>query len=250
MDFPPSPPSQTKLSPLVHPSLLACNKGFVAQEVKNLEKSGANGLHIDIMDGHFVPNLTMGASILKSIWNITSLPLDVHLMVTLDVLKNPLIFTEFIQYSHWITLHWEVFQPLSNHQKLKEKSFENEGSLDLFKKITQPIKEAGKKVGLALKPATPLNAVPLKLWSDVDVILIMTVEPGFGGQKFLHSQIQKLKAAQELSLQFPHLLISVDGGINKETAPLVTPFAHILVAGSYIFKNPPYSKAIHGLTST
>jgi ribulose-phosphate 3-epimerase len=257
-----TPPSSSNLK--IHPSLLSCDMGHLAQELALLESAGADGLHIDIMDGHFVPNLTMGPGILKTIRTLTNLTLDVHLMISPSSLephsfKNLVI--PFIESgADWVTLHWELFDPCFESNRMMRPScsdrFVSQDQaddvvsyhMDWFQESIKPLQQSGKKIGLALKPHTPLQAVAQGVWDLIDLLLIMTVEPGFGGQKFIEKiDLKVAQAYQKLKPLYPALDISIDGGINPHTAALVRPFGNVLVSGSYIFHNPPYEQALGNL---
>jgi len=197
----------------IAPSILSANFSKLAEEVKKVEDGGADLLHIDVMDGHFVPNITLGPLIVESLQGQTNLPFDVHLMIE----KPDLYLDSFVQAgAHFITVHAEACTHL--HRTL------------------QTIREKGVKAGVALNPATPLTTIEYVL-EQVDMVLLMTVNPGFGGQNFIKSvlpKIEKLKkmiTEKDLSID-----IEVDGGINKQTAPLaIAAGANILVAGSAVY---------------
>ena len=205
---------------LIAPSLLSSNFSKLGEEVTALEKAGADWIHWDIMDSHFVPNLTFGPPILKSLRPLSSLFFDVHLMV--EKPENLLLpFAEAGADS--ITFHLEACQTPS----------------DLIKKI----KAFNLKAGLSLKPNTPIDKV-FPLLESLDLVLIMTVEPGKGGQSFLTEQAEKVKVLKKeiSSLKNPPL-IEVDGGITPVTAQQVSQ-ADVLVSGNYIFKNGDYFSSI------
>lgn len=198
----------------VAPSILSANFAKLGEEIEDVERGGADYIHIDVMDGHFVPNITLGPMIVESIRSITSLPLDVHLMIEKpdDYIEN------FIQAgADIITVHAEACKHL--HRTI------------------HTIKQSRVKAGVALNPATPLSAIEYII-EDVDLVLIMTVNPGFGGQSFISSvlpkieQLSKLVKEKNLSVE-----IEVDGGVNPETAKLCKDAgANVLVAGSAVFK--------------
>ena len=205
----------------IAPSLLAANFANLSQEVKRMESAGADLFHVDIMDGHFVPNLTIGPMVVRAIRESTSLSLDVHLMI-----KEPERFVEpFAKAgSNGLTVHIEACGKQTPA-------------------LLQKIKALGLRAGLALNPDTPLTkAVPFL--SQVDMVLLMTVHPGFGGQSFISSVLPKIA---ELRTLFKGD-IEVDGGINAQTArQAVEKGANVLVAGTYLFRAPDPKEAILSL---
>jgi ribulose-phosphate 3-epimerase len=213
---------------LIAPSLLSADFSKLAQEVKAVEIAGADLLHLDVMDGLFVPNLTFGPLVISSIRPHSNLIFDVHLMI-----ESPERYIKDFADSgaDWISIHAEA----TNH---------------LHRAIWK-IKEFDKKAGVALNPHTPLEIIKYVL-EDLDYVLIMTVNPGFGGQKFIKNCLSKIKELKELiEKRGFNTLIEVDGGINAETAPeVIKAGAKILVAGSAIFGEKDYAKAIEALKSS
>ena len=206
----------------VNPSLLSCDLSNLKTEVKKVESAGADGLHIDVMDGHFVPNLTFGPWIVSYLAQMTHLPLDVHLMVS-----NPETQWEaFAQAgAHFISVHYEAVQDFS---------------------ILNSIKKSGISNGLSLKPKTSIESI-FPYLEHIDFVIIMTVEPGFSGQKFIESSALKIKSLrQELDRQKTSVKIEIDGGVNDQTVRWLNG-ADILVSGHYIFKNDNYKSAISRL---
>jgi ribulose-phosphate 3-epimerase len=194
----------------------------LGEEIGKVEKAGADWIHVDVMDGHFVPNLTIGAPVVKSLRPITKLPLDVHLMID----EPERYIGDFAKAgADYLTIHVEATEKVE--QTLKD------------------IRALGVKPGITLRPRTKVEEI-FPFIKLVDLILVMTVEPGFGGQSFMRDQVAKLKALKtELKKQNAQALLEVDGGINNETAREVTD-ADVLVAGNYVFKND-YAHAIRTL---
>ena len=206
----------------IAPSILSADFGRLAEEIKAVEAAGADLIHIDVMDGHFVPNLTIGPLVVEAIRPVTNLPFDVHLMI-----EDPDAYLEVFARAgaDWLSVHVE--------------------STPHLHRTVSRIKELGKRAGVVLNPATPLESLDYLL-EEVDYVLIMSVNPGFGGQKFIPSALRKVRALKEMirarGLEIP---IEIDGGINLGTvAEVVNAGAEILVAGSAIFGTKDYQATI------
>ena len=213
---------------IISPSLLSANFSQLGQEIADIEKTEAKWLHYDVMDGHFVPNISFGYSILKDVRKVTDLVLDVHLMIS-----DPLFYLdEFIKAgADYITFHLEAYQDMAK-----------------TKQTIQKIKEAHLKAGISIKPNTDVEDV-LPLLEILDMVLVMSVEPGFGGQSFMESCLPKIKLLKEyISQNHLDCLVEVDGGINAQTAKLVKEAGvDVMVAGSYIFNKDDRKKAVTSL---
>src|SRR5215813_8767283 len=195
------------------PSILAADFARLGEQVKEAEKAGADRIHVDVMDGHFVPNLSIGAVVVQSLRPITRLHLETHLMIS----DPDLYLEEFAEAgSDSLLVHWE-------------------GNNNLHRTV-QRIKALGKRAGVAINPATPAAALE-EILPDVDQVLVMTVNPGFGHQPFIHSTLPKIRRVSEMIERLkPECELEVDGGIDESTAPLtVAAGANVLVAGSSIF---------------
>jgi ribulose-phosphate 3-epimerase len=206
----------------IAPSILSADFARLADEIKAVEEAGADIIHIDVMDGHFVPNFTIGPPIVAAIKRVARRPLDVHLMMT-----NPDDFIpEFIEAgSDYLTVHVETCPHL--HRTI------------------QSIKEKGIKAGVTLNPATPLSSVE-PILSEVDLLLIMSVNPGFGGQKFIPSVMDKIKAARKMiDAKGLKVELEVDGGLKVDNVGAISSAgADIFVAGSAIFGSKDYKQTI------
>lgn len=198
----------------IAPSILASDFAQLGEEVRAITAAGADFVHVDVMDGHFVPNLTIGPGVIKSLRKHSDLPFDVHLMISpVDDLLD-----EFIDAgADILTIHPEAGPHV--HRTL------------------QSIKAAGKKAGLALNPGTPADVVD-HVMDLVDLILVMTVNPGFGGQSFIESQLEKIKSIRSrIEKTGRDIMLEVDGGVTAETAPrVIEAGADVLVAGTAVFR--------------
>ncbi len=205
----------------VSPSLLSADFGRLAQEVRVIEDAGCDYIHCDVMDGHFVPNITIGPFVVQAIDRVSRVPLDVHLMIDSPWKYVP----DFAKAgSDIITVHAEACGP-----KLEE-------TLD-------QIRSLGKRAGVSLKPGTPLDPIKPYL-NKIDMVLVMTVEPGFGGQSFMPDMMAKVQALRSIYNKD----IEVDGGINPQTGALaVRAGANVLVAGTAVFRAPDVPKAVRDL---
>jgi len=213
----------------VAPSILSADFLNLASEIKKVEASGADLIHIDVMDGHFVPNITIGPLIVKAIKKCATLPLDVHLMIE----RPDRFIKEFADAgSDIITVHAEAY-PLKAIDKIDEEK---------VKKVLRQIKSFGKKAGLSLNPDSPFCIKGVL--DEVDMVLIMSVHPGFGGQSFIEKVVPKIKEARSAFSGD----IEVDGGINdKNVGSVIEAGANVIVAGSYFFKGKDSKEAIRKL---
>lgn len=211
-----------KMSIIISPSILSADFANLERDIKQIEKAGADWIHVDVMDGHFVPNISIGVPVVKSVRKVTSLPLDVHLMI-----DNPQKYIKAFKAAgaDIITFHVEATGDV--------------------KGVINLIKSLGIKAGLSIKPKTESKHI-FEFLPYLDMVLVMTVEPGFGGQEFMHDCAQKIA---EIRQQAPDgLIIQVDGGINNVTGHICTSLgANALVAGNYIFCHENMTKAIQSL---
>ena len=201
------------MNPMIAPSLLAADFGHIADEVAMVNGSEADWLHLDVMDGVFVPNISFGFPVLEAVAKLSSKPLDVHLMIV-----QPERYIKQVKAlgTYMMTVHYEACTHL--HRTLFE------------------IHEAGMKAGVALNPSTPVSMLK-DIIDDIDMVLVMTVNPGFGGQKFIEHSLDKVREARELiASRHSSALVEVDGGVTLETAPrLLQAGVDVLVTGSTVF---------------
>ncbi len=206
----------------IAPSILSADFSRLGEEVKAAEKAGADLIHIDVMDGHFVPNITVGPPIVEAVKKVTTLPLDVHLMI-----ESPDMFIDIFAKAgaDIITIH-------------------SEASTHLNRSVNY-IKSKGMKAGVSLNPATPVNVLDFIL-TELDMVLLMSVNPGFGGQEFIPQTLDKLKILKDITQQKgAGVEIEIDGGVNADNAGvLVKTGADILVMGSAFFNSEDYTKVI------
>lgn len=210
---------------IISPSILSADFANLERDIKLVERNGADWIHVDVMDGHFVPNITIGIPVTAALKRVASVPLDVHLMI-----ENPEKYAQdFIKAgADVLTFHYEAMQ----------------NDEEVFKLI-RLIKDCGVKAGLSIKPKTAPEKV-LPFLAEADLLLVMTVEPGFGGQKFMPECAQKIKVIRKNAPST--LIVQVDGGINAETGRVCRDFgANSLVAGNYIYKSADIKSAIESL---
>jgi ribulose-phosphate 3-epimerase len=212
---------------MVAPSILSADFSRLGEEIRAAEKAGADVIHVDVMDGHFVPNITIGPPVVSSVRRITDLPLDVHLMIS-DADRYIDNFAK--AGADWITVHVEACPHL--HRTIGR------------------IKEMGKKAGAVLNPATPLVSLD-EILADVDLVMLMSVNPGFGGQSFIRSSVNKIKTLRRMIDQRGlEVGIEVDGGIGPETiAEVASAGANIFVSGSAVFGQQDYAGVIQEMKS-
>jgi ribulose-phosphate 3-epimerase len=210
---------------LIAPSILSADGSKLHEEIAAVEKAEADWIHIDVMDGHFVPNITMGPAIISALRKTTKLPFDVHLMI-----ENPENYIESFAAAgaDIITVHVEA----ANH----------------LHRTIDIIKKSGKKAGVSLNPATPLTQIE-EILADIDLLLIMSVNPGFGGQQFIETTLPKISKARQMLNALPNNpLLEVDGGVNLiNIAGIARAGADVLVAGASIFSTADYSQTISKL---
>lgn len=210
---------------LISPSLLSSDFGRLSEEVRAVEAAGADWIHVDVMDGRFVPNITLGPVVVRAIKRASTRPLDVHLMIV-----EPEKYVEAFANAgaDVLTVHVEACTHLH--------------------RVLQQIRQVGARPAVVLNPATPLSAVE-EVLGDVDMVMIMSVNPGFGGQSFIESAVDKVRRLRAmLDARGLDVDIEVDGGINAQTAKqVVDAGATVLVAGSYVFRSKDYAQAIRSL---
>jgi ribulose-phosphate 3-epimerase len=210
---------------IIAPSILSADSSRLSEEIAAVEKAGADWIHIDVMDGHFVPNITLGPAIISTLRKTTKLPFDVHLMI-----ENPERYIESFSQAgaDIITVHVEA----ANH----------------LHRTIDIIKKAGKKAGVSLNPATPLMQIE-EILPDIDLLLIMSVNPGFGGQQFIKTTLPKISRAKKMLEALPYkVLLEVDGGVNlKNIGDIAQAGADVIVAGAAVFGSDDYQKTIAAL---
>ena len=213
------------MKPIIAPSILSADFGYLAKDIEMVNRSEAEWVHIDIMDGVFVPNISFGFPVLKYVAKLSQKPLDVHLMIV-----NPEKFIPEVKAlgAHTMNVHYEACTHLH--------------------RTVAAIKEAGMKAAVTLNPHTPISLLE-DILQDLDMVLLMSVNPGYGGQKFIEHSIDKTARLKDMILaKGLNTLIEVDGGVNMQTAkPLLEVGADVLVAGSFVFRSPDPLKTIREL---
>lgn len=206
----------------IAPSILSADFSKLGEEVSAVEKAGADWIHFDVMDGHYVPNITIGPAVLKSVNNITQLPLDVHLMI-----ESP-----------------EKYIPDFRKAGADVISIHPDSTIHLQRCLAM-IRELGAQAGVAINPATPLNVLD-HVWSDIDLILLMTVNPGFGGQKFIPAMKEKIQSLRKLIQEKnPKVILEIDGGVNLDNIHELSSLGvDVFVAGSAVFESEDYTMTI------
>lgn len=210
---------------LLSASILSADFGRLAEEVRAVEAAGTDWIHVDVMDGHFVPNITIGPDVVRAVRRATGLPLDVHLMIA----EPDRYLQDFAEAgADWLGVHVEACVHLH--------------------RTVQRIRELGKKVSVSLNPATPLCRVE-PILEDVDMVLLMTVNPGFGGQKFIRSVLDKVRTLRRwIDERDLPVLLQVDGGVNTDTVDeLVEAGVDVFVAGSAVFRGDDYKATVGAL---
>ncbi|PLX97211.1 MAG: ribulose-phosphate 3-epimerase [Desulfuromonas sp.] len=209
----------------ISPSILSADFARLGAEIRTVEQAGADYIHVDVMDGHFVPNITIGAPVVQSLRDVTALPLDVHLMI-----ENPdLYIPDFAKAgSDIITVHQEAVPHLH--------------------RTVQLIHSLGKKAGVSINPATPVNTLEVIL-AEVDLVLVMTVNPGFGGQSFIPATLDKIRQLRAMIDRSGRAIeLEVDGGVKADNiGEIAAAGADVFVAGSAVFNAPDYTAAITAL---
>jgi ribulose-phosphate 3-epimerase len=212
----------------VAPSILSADFSRLGEEIRAVENAGADLIHIDVMDGMFVPNITIGSSVIESLRRITKLPFDVHLMI-----ESPERYISNFRSagSDFITVHVETCRHL--HRTINQ------------------IKESGARAGVALNPSTSLGSIE-QILSDIDLVTVMTVDPGFGGQKFIPSMLKKIAEVRQLiDRSSQNIELEIDGGVTIENASSICQAgADILVGGASVFKSPDYALTIRLLKNS
>ena len=237
---------------IISPSILSADFANLQRDIEAVEKAGADWIHLDVMDGHFVPNITIGVPVVKSLRSATKLPLDVHLMI-----ENPEKYIEpfAMAGADILTFHYEAVAGDSKNKvnitgtdaiyvEEEEKSFLTDYPPELkIYDIIVKIKSYGIKAGMSIKPKTPADVV-IPYLKDLDLVLVMTVEPGFGGQRFMPDCAKKIETIKQNCRD--DLIIQVDGGINDFTGRVCKDFgANSLVAGNYIYQSDDIQKAVN-----